>query len=175
MKNNYMQSNAPSWLKWGFWILCLFLLVGLIYSIYLYHSIQKSKVAGFAETKEKILEETDLVSIDEIERFNGEQAFHILFGKTEEGKNKIVFFPLKKKEKKVKIIDKSKIVPKEKILNQWNSECKDCKMIKIKPAMVKDKPLWELTYIDSTDRYALDYLSIYDGSHYEQYRFKKMF
>lgn len=178
MRNRYTsQSNVPNWLKWSLGIFCFILIVGSIYGIFLYKSIQKNKVAGFAETEEKVLSETELTVIDDIYRFHGEEAFHILFGKSKDGKKKIVFLPLedKGKDKKMTIIDESKIIQKQTILNQWHSQCEKCDFKKIQPAMIDDKPLWEVTYIDKAGRYTFDYLSIYDGSRYEQLRFKQMY
>lgn len=173
--SRYSESSVPSWLKWSLWILSLVLILVFIYSIYLYHTIEQSKLSGFAETKEKVLHETDLIVIDDINRFNGKNAFHILFGKTKDDQNKIVFFPLKNKNKDLTIIDESETIAKQSILNQWDTQCQGCKLIKIIPAMVNDEALWELTYIDKSKRYTIDYLSIYDGSRYEQFRFTRMF
>lgn len=176
MRNNfYSQSIVSTWLKWTIIIVSLILIIGLIYSIYLYNTIEKSKTAGFAETKEQALQETDLTKINEIDRFDGKTAFHILSGEAKNGDKKIVFFPLDAKKKEPTVIDESEIIPRESMLNQWNNQCKSCEFIKISPAMVNDEALWELTYIDQSKRYTLDYLSIYDGSRYEQFQFKQMF
>src|SRR5699024_1719908 len=89
MRNRYYsQSNVPNWLKWSFWIICLIFILGSIYSVFLYKTIQKNKLAGFAETEEQVLRETELTVIDDIHRFHGEDTFHILFGTTKEGNRK---------------------------------------------------------------------------------------
>jgi len=41
--------------------------------------------------------------------------------------------------------------------------------------MIDKKALWELTYEDADQHYIIDYLSMDDGSRYEQYRFKRTF
>lgn len=166
---------VSTWLKWTIIILSLLLIVGLIYGIYLYHTIEKSKVAEFAETEEKILQNTEIKKINAVDRFDGKTAFHILSGETKDGNKKIAFFPLNGKKKELTVIDESEIIPRQSMREQWNNQCKGCEFIKISPAMVNDEPLWELTYIDQSNRYILDYLSIYDGSRYEQFRFKQMF
>ena len=176
MRNRYYsQSNVPNWLKWSFWIICLIFILGSIYSIYLYKTIQKNKLAGFAETEEQVLHETELTVINDIHRFHGEDTFHILFGTTKEGKRKIIFVPLQDNDKSFTVIDESEIIQKESVLNQWDNQCQGCELIKIRPAMIDGKPLWEVTYIDKSRRYTFDYLSIYDGSRYEQLRFKQMY
>src|SRR5699024_12083911 len=106
------------WLKWSFWIICLIFILGSIYSVFLYKTIQKNKLAGFAETEEQVLRETELTVIDDIHRFHGEDTFHILFGTTKEGKKKIIFTSLQDNVKTYTFIDDSEIIHNESILNK---------------------------------------------------------
>lgn len=64
---------------------------------------------------------------------------------------------------------------KETIEKQWQSNCKQCKLIATKPAFLGDTPLWELTYYDEKNRYVFDYVSMYDGSEFEKVRLKRKF
>src|SRR5690625_3230475 len=90
MRNSYYsQSNVPNWLKWSFGIICLIFILGSIYSVFLYKTIQKNKFAGFAVTEEQVLRETELTVIDDIHRFHGDDTFHILFVTTYVRQNKI--------------------------------------------------------------------------------------
>ncbi|AIF45449.1 hypothetical protein X953_11015 [Virgibacillus sp. SK37] len=146
-----------------------------IYLLFLYLDLKDSKTEGFADTKQQILQATSIEEIDKINKFNGEEAYHVIFGTTDSGKKQIIFYPLQGKKKDLTTIDQSDIIAEEAIIGEWKQQCSSCEFIKITPALVNDKPLWELTYRDESDRYVLDYLSIYDGSRYEQYRFKQMF
>src|SRR5690625_4758724 len=176
MRNSYYsQSNVPNWLKWSFGIICLIFILGSIYSVFLYKMIIKNNCADCAETEEQVLRETELTVIDDIHRFHGEDTFHILFGTTKEGKRKIIFVPLQDNDKAFTIIDESEIIQKESILNQWHNQCQGCELIKIRPSMIDGKSLWEDTYIDKTSRYTFEYLSMYNGSRYEQLRFKQTY
>ncbi|WHX27329.1 DUF5590 domain-containing protein [Virgibacillus halodenitrificans] len=160
------------------WSSIIFLIVIIscfIYLLFLYLDLKDSKTEGFAETKKQILQATSIEKIDEIRKFNGEEAYHVIFGTTDNNKQQIIFYPLQKKKKELTTIDQSDIITEGAIKEEWRQQCSSCEFIKITPALVNDKPLWELTYRDESNRYVLDYLSIYDGSRYEQYRFKQMF
>ncbi|WP_158701733.1 cell wall elongation regulator TseB-like domain-containing protein [Lentibacillus sp. Marseille-P4043] len=172
----YSQSIVPSWLKWILLIICLVLISCLIYIGFLYHSIQESKNAGFNDTKERVLKNTELTEIDRISKFQGKKTYHILFGSTNDQDEKIVFVPIpSSKSENITIIDASDILHEQNVIDQWQEQCKKCELIDVTPAMIENKALWEVTYKDSSDRYTFDYLSIYDGSRFQQIRLKSMF
>lgn len=160
---------------WTSIILLVLFISAAAFSIYLYQDIVGSKTEGYAETESQILDATSLVSIDNIEQFNGSEAYHVVFGENEANERKIIFYPLEGNEKNLTVIDQSEIVSEETILNQWEEICSECEFIKAVPAIIDENVLWELTYIDESDRYILDYVSIYNGERYEQYRFTQMF
>lgn len=171
----YQQSKKSTWVKWVFVALLLVIIACLSYLIGLYHNIQQDKQAGFDETKEIVLRETDLIGINNIERYHGKNAYHIVFGYTENNVDKIVYVPLTNEEEDLMIIDQAEIVSKKTIENQLINECNKCKIISIIPGVEDDELLWELTYVDDLDRYVLEYLSLYDATQSEQYRFRRMY
>lgn len=81
-----------------------------------------------------------------------------------------LFYPAK-----TVVIDAKKTKEKQDIINQWQKQCDQCKLVKVTPAMIDEKPLWEVTYWQGSDNYIMDYLSIYDGDRFEQIRLKSMF
>src|SRR5699024_3765118 len=160
MRNRYYsQSNVPNWLKWSFWIICLIFILGAIYSVFLYKTIQKNKLAGFAEAEEQVLRETELTVIDDIHRFHGEDTFHILFGTTKKVRKEITIPKPQVNDKTFTLKDESEIIQKETILNKWHNQCQGCELKKIRSAMIDGKPLWEVTHVDKSRRYTCDYLS----------------
>ena len=174
--NRYSKKKSfPSWLKWSLLILILILIISTIYSIFLFKDIQESKTIGYSETEKKVLQETDIESITNITHFFDKTTYHIVFGETEHGEEKIVFVPKEKNAEKMTIIDGNEVLTKQEIRSLLENDCTKCQLIKINPAMIKDNPLWEVTYRDDTDRYVLDYLSMYDGSRYEQFKFRQTF
>ncbi|MBY7143514.1 DUF5590 domain-containing protein [Virgibacillus sp. NKC19-3] len=164
-----------SWLFWSVLIFILLTVSCLLYAMFLYLDVMDSKTAGVEETKEQILNATAITEIDKIEQFNGTESYHVVFGKDEDNEEKIIFYPLEGNEKTLTTIDKSEIVTEESVRNQWMNECSGCELLNIVPALVDDTPLWEIAYNDNSNRYILDYLSIYDGTRYEQYRLNRMF
>lgn len=175
INNRYSRFNEKRWFLWSTVLFLIVLISCIIYMVFLYIDLKDSKTAGFEETKKQILSNTSITSIEEIEQFNGNEAYHVIYGKNKDNDGKIIFYPLKGKEKNLTTIDQTEIITKKQVLSQWKEQCKGCELVKIVPALVKDKALWEITYNDKSDRYVLDYVSLYDGSRYEQYRFKRMF
>ncbi|MBP1969583.1 uncharacterized protein YpmB [Virgibacillus natechei] len=174
-QQNFSYTGRRGKIFWIFLILLILLVSCFIYVIFLYLDIQESKTAGFEETERQIIQATSITEIEKIEQFNGAEAYHVIFGKNEDNEEKIIFYPLEGNEKTLTTVEKNEIVLAETIKSGWSEQCTGCEFINIVPAMVDDEPLWELAYNDDSNRYILDYLSMYDGSRYEQYRFNRMF
>lgn len=168
-------SRFKGWFLWSLIITLVIIISCFIYALFLYHDLKESKSAGFEETEKQILDGTSITEVEKIEQFNGEEAFHVVYGENKEHEKKIIFYPLKGTEKNLTTINESEIISKKQVLDKWREQCQDCELVKIVPALVDNKALWELTYNDKSNRYVLDYLSLYDGSRFEQYRFKQMF
>ncbi|WP_377559121.1 DUF5590 domain-containing protein [Ornithinibacillus salinisoli] len=137
-----------------------------------------NKTEGFAETKEKVIDSTDIVEVNDIIRFHGNEYYHIVSGKTNKDIKQFVFVPItedKEKKDEYIIIDQDDILSHDSIKRDWQNNCNDCNLIKIIPAIIEENPLWEITYTDDSNRYVMDYVSIYDGSQYEQLRLRKTF
>lgn len=169
------QSQKSTWVKWTLIILLLIIIASTAYMIVIYNQIQQDKKTGFTETEEIVLQETDLVEISDIERYHGEAAYHIVFGKTENDEHKIVYVPLTNDEQDLITIDQSEMISKETLENQLQNECNTCKIISIIPGIENSELLWELTYVDDSGRYVLEYVSIHDGTQYEQFRFTQTY
>lgn len=175
INDRYSRFNGRRWVLWSSVLFLIVLISCIIYALFLYLDLMDSKTAGFEETKNQILSNTSITSIEKIEQFNGNEAYHVVYGENKDKEEKIIFYPLKGKEKNLTTIDQTEIFTKKQVLSQWKEQCNGCELVKIVPALVEDKALWEITYSDKSDRYVLDYISLYDGSPFEQYRFKRMF
>lgn len=171
----YQQPRKTRWIKWIILVFLLTIAAFLTYATILYNGIQKDKHAGFSETEKIVLRETDLVEINDIKRYHGEFAYHIVFGQTEDNEHKIVFIPLTNKEQDLITVDQNEIISQQTLKNQLKKECDTCKIISIIPGIEENELLWELTYVDASDRYVLEYVSIYDATQYEQFRFKRLY
>lgn len=165
--------SKKRWLYVSLIIIFLLLIAAVIYGYFIYQGLMKQKKAGYDKTMEQMVDETDLSEIDKKYKYFGEENYHIFFGTTKDKEEKVVFFPLDK-DAEATTIDQTDVISKEEVEDQWKNGCKSCKLMKIRPAMDDDKPLWEITYKDEANRLVLDYVSFEDGSDYEQYRFKQM-
>ncbi|MBP1949591.1 cell wall elongation regulator TseB-like domain-containing protein [Virgibacillus litoralis] len=171
----YSRLNIPDWLKWVFAVTLLILIACFIYGIYLYNAIQQDKTSSFEDVKDEVMAETEIVTIDKVKRFHGDKAYYIIYGETNNNKQKIIYYPFSKNIEDITIVDKSEIISEESIRKGWNESCKNCNLFDITPALVGDKPSWEITFTDDSNRYVIDYLSIYDSTRIEQFRFNHMF
>lgn len=163
------------WFIWTLIILGVLFISAVIYAIFLYMDLNEKRTAGFSETTREVLSQTSITEITNIETFNGEAAYHVVQGINESGEEKLIFYPLEGNEKTLKTVDIEDIMPKQAVHKQWNSDCNSCQLIKITPALIEEEVLWELTYYDENNRYVFDYVSIYDGSPYEEIRYLRMF
>lgn len=167
------------WMPLFIVILSFVLITCLIYIVYLYNAIQTGKTKGFTETEEYILANTDLVNIEAIEPFYDQHTYHVVFGMTKDEEQQIIFIPINDETDNatsdITVVDQSDIIPKEQVLQQVNDQCQKCKIMQVQPAIIDENPLWEITYRDTSNRFILDYISMYDGSRFEQLRFKQMF
>lgn len=168
-RQDRVTSKSVSWRKWILYFVSLLFIFMTGYSIYLYNYVMTTKQEGFLNSQERVLRETDLIEVSNIERFNGDEPYHIVYAKTEQHDSEIVFVPLNK-NKKLKRVKEDKIIPKSKMIERFNSSCDSCKLIKITPAILNNKLLWEITYIDRSNRYVFDYRSIDDGEVFEQFK-----
>lgn len=154
--------------------LILFISV-LVYGIFLYMDLNEERTKGHEETKRELLSQTSVTEITNIENFNGEKAYHVVHGKSEEGSEQIIFYPLEGNEKTLTTVDTADILSRSSMINMWQSNCDSCELVKITPALLDDEILWELVYYDEENRYVYDYRSIYDGSSYEEIRYLRQF
>lgn len=170
-----MVNTKRNWVVWSLVIFIILFISSVIYAIFLYMDLNEKRTAGYSETTKEVLNQTSITKITNIETFNGEAAYHVVQGINKSGEEKLIFYPLEGKEKTLKRVDTKDIMSKQAIHKQWNADCNSCKLIKITPALIEEEVLWELTYYDKHNRYVFDYVSIYDGSPYEEIRYLRMF
>lgn len=177
MRQKNKQRKNHRWLFVSLSLIIICFIASIIFAVYLYHVIQKDKNVPFTQTEEYVLSNTDLVHIDMIESFYEKDSYHIVFGETEEETQQIIFIPLsgKSDEGEFITIEQNEIISKDELINQLKQDCQNCTIIKVKPAMINENPLWEITYRDHKDRYVFDYFSMDNGSRYERLQFKQLF
>lgn len=150
-------------------LLLLVVILGVSLYVYLtYQHIEKSKAAGFDKVEDIVLSETDVETIEEVNRFQEEEATFIAKGKDAKGKTWFVFVPQDYEDSEdILKYETADLMSPTSIEDNWASECDQCELKKSSPAMMDDEPLWELTYLDADNRYVLAYFSFEDGSEVE--------
>jgi|SRR5690625_2861664 len=162
---------SPTVGKFVIFILLFIGLIGMIsYGIYLYSYIESTKVNELETTTSTMIESGQIDAVTEMYHFQDEETYHILIGQDKEKKEKILFISMDTEHDDIIVIDRDKTLSNEEIKKTILQECRDCNIINTTPAMVDNKPLWEITYFDDKNRYVIDYLSMYDGTRFEQLR-----
>ncbi|MDY0405723.1 DUF5590 domain-containing protein [Virgibacillus sp. 179-BFC.A HS] len=127
----YQQEKRtwPSWLIWSLAVICILFVIAIVYGIILYKDIQQSKTAGMDATKKLVLHDTNVVHIDNIFLFHGDTRYHVVEGKTKDGKEAYVFVPKNKKNNKLTVVSETNIIAKDNMLQQWQNSCNQCQLI----------------------------------------------
>src|SRR5699024_12565188 len=98
----------------------------MIITIYIklkYKESISTKETDYDKTKNRVNKHNDIRTIDTIEKSTAEKPMHVVFGKTNKGKEKIAFVSLK--DKKIKVIDATSIVKAEEIQSIVQNDCSD--------------------------------------------------
>ena len=169
-----INTSKNWWLKITLVVLFLIIVAIITYGYIIYNDLMQQKESGYDKSTKHVLAETPLTKIDTKYKYHGKDNYHVFLGTTDDKHKKLVFFPLDK-EKDLTILDQSEIMDEQDIKDQWKNQCQSCTLMKVRPAMDDETPLWEITYKDDQDRLIMEYVSMEDGSDYEQYRFNQMF
>ncbi|KWW11317.1 hypothetical protein AS888_01945 [Peribacillus simplex] len=145
-------------------VLCL---IGFVGGAYI-KALQPKKEAGNAAFK-KAREEAGLRSMDEFYLYNGQDSYSVIIGKGEKGIKKVVWLPEDKK-KKIVVEDYKDGKTKKEILSIAKEKLNPEKIISVKLGMEKNVPLWEVTYLDDSERFNYDYYDFKTGEWLKYYR-----
>jgi uncharacterized protein YpmB len=110
-----------------------------------------------------------LVTMSDFYIYNGMDSYSVVIGTTKDGDKKVVWLPDRKNKQPVTEnysdgISASEI--KKIAIKQLQPE----KIISVKLGMEKDIPLWEITYLDKSNRYNYDYFDFKSGEWLKYYR-----
>ncbi|WP_047980063.1 cell wall elongation regulator TseB-like domain-containing protein [Ornithinibacillus contaminans] len=166
--------DFPSWTKWVVLAFILLIIAFITFFVIVYTSIQSSKTDGYDAARKRVLAETDIVEINDTMRFYGDTGYHVIYGTKRDNEEQIAFVPDTKKED-ITIVAQEDIITSDTVKQNWEKECSACEFQAIVPAIIKGNALWEITFTDEANRYVINYVSMYDGTQYEEFRFNKMF
>ncbi|WP_143030708.1 DUF5590 domain-containing protein [Thalassobacillus cyri] len=166
------RSTVPDWVKWTV-LGCI--VIGLILTIaayWFYTDIMEDKQEGYGASKQIAVEETALIDIDSIQRYNGNEALHIVSGATESGEHGYAFIS-KKNKQLVTYVKKEELADAASLEKAWQENCDKCEWIDIKLGLEDDRTVWEMTYIDEQGRYVIAHYDAESGERYQQFAFRR--
>lgn len=145
-------------------VLCF---IGIVSGAYI-KAMQQKKEAGI-EAFEKAKKAGGIKTMDEFHLYNGQSSYSVIIGKADDGHKKIVWLPEDEK-KKIVIKNYNDGKTKKEIISIVNEKLKPKKIISVKLGMEKNVPLWEVTYLDDSERYNYDYYDFTTGEWLKYYR-----
>ncbi|CQR46665.1 hypothetical protein BN1058_00937 [Paraliobacillus sp. PM-2] len=165
MRQRSLQFTVPNWVKWFLVILFLFLFSLIVYGSNVYQLIQENKIEGFTESEERVLTETDMITVDEISRFHGRQYYHVITGKNEEGEQLLAYVNQSNSDKAISVFSLKRLVNKERIEESWQTACESCQLLQMNYGIRDNVPLLELSYFDNKDRLSYRYYRLDNGEY----------
>lgn len=174
MYQNQFNKERSHKLKWVILISGLILVLLLLMIGYLYVTLMNEKTNGYNKAERRTLDETNITEIKNVERFHGEEAYFVVSGLDKDKQALFAFVPFED-EHDIITIEQPETFTKDKIKRDWEEKCTSCALTSITPALVEDTAVWEINFRTNKDTYIYEYISMDDGSLFEQLRFKKKF
>ncbi|WP_139207334.1 DUF5590 domain-containing protein [Halobacillus dabanensis] len=158
--------TVPSWLKWCLLILSVILLLVLTFGIWMYININQDRTSGHDEAIDFAKQQTGLTKFESVTTYYGEGETQIVQGTNGSGDEIIVFIDL---EENIILdeISAERVLPSDQMRSQWKDTCSECEFKDIQYGYEEDEPVYQLTYIDSQNRYVLDYFTL-EGEAFDQ-------
>lgn len=145
------------------------MIVGL--SIYIYHNAAKPIADAEKQAIEIAKEHVKINNIIETSFFNGDEPYHVIRAANENDRE-IIIWVSEKNPDKIIVESAQNGLTKEQVKEYAFSEL-DIKELKdIRIGMKYNIPVWEITFIDSNNRYSFYYLTFNGKTWIESYRLK---
>ncbi len=156
-----------------FAIVLVGLVLLLVLTNWLYQSVQSKHNEEQQHAIDEAMARTELVTVEQVDPFIGEQPFMIVYGKDKAGKQLIVWVGKKEIHVEYSLDGISKQQVEVKVLRQEPKAI----MIRMVPGKLKEDYVWEAFYkkqeTDGT-RYYYTYYKFSDGQHLDTYKLTKM-
>src|SRR5699024_10600072 len=109
--------------------------------------------------------------------FQADVGFFTLVGKDETEESYYIFLRDDDDFSKdnLYIVTSKDVLTTDQLEQEMLTECKNCKLIRLTPAMIDEIPLWELTYIDEENRYVIEYKYLENGKTFEKLRLTRKY
>lgn len=157
--------------KWVFISIIVIFLFAIIQSAYLYHNASKP----FSIEQERAIKiaknSVEINDILEVTFFNGDESYQVVRALDEQNEEIIIWVPEKKPDDIM--IEKARNgLTEEQVEKYARSEFDIKKLQNVRIGMKYNIPVWEITFIDSNDRYSFYYLHFDGKTWIENYRLK---
>ncbi len=131
----------------------------------IYQTARNQYEEGHQKSKEFVLSNKDLdvKSIDSIETYNGEKKYHVMSGKNAKNEKIYVWVPQEVKNDKPTIKKQSEGITEKEAIAEVNQEKNPEKIVAVTLGMDEGIPIWEVKYLDKSDRYNFDYVNFNNG------------
>lgn len=174
MYQNQLYKEKSQWFKWGILISGLLFILLLLVIGYIYVTVMQEKESGYDQARKKALVETNMTEIEEVERFHGEESYFVVSGIDDEKNLLLAYVPFENKQEII-TVEQPETFTKDKIESDWRERCSSCPLTSITPAILDETAVWEINFRTNKDTYIYEYISMEDGSLFEQLRFEKRF
>lgn len=166
---NQKQFNI-NWSRVLFIVLLFCIIFVIIYSTITYRYIVQSRTDGFAEAKSFVLDNSKIETVNDLSYFQAEEGFFTFSGKDKEDNRYYVFLQDNETFSKETLytVQSSKQISAEQVEQTLIQSCSQCDLIKTQLAIINEIPLWELTYIDESNRYVMEYKYLENGKTFEK-------
>lgn len=172
-----MMNSRSNWVNLKNFILLLIslaILVVIIFVLIVYVYFDHSKVDDEDAVIGFIKDASDIENITRLDYFTDEETYDIVYGTDANDQSYIAMNPSgNEDEEKLTVIKQDDVISKDRIEEDWQSNCDGCTLKKSGPAIIDEEALWELTYLDQEEKYIMEYISLEDGSTYEKFRLNK--
>jgi uncharacterized protein YpmB len=147
--------------KWITMIITAAVILTGIASILLYNSARGPVEKEFAEASKRVLNETDMKTIEKTTIYHGTKSYTVFTGEDNNGVKKVAFVP----EKNGEIIVRKWAdgISKEQAINKLKDEKQPEKILSVRLGHESVGPVWEITYLDNQKNLNYFYLLFSNG------------
>lgn len=126
----------------------------------LYHSYQVQTHDHYKDTKDKVLQETVMETVERITYFHGKQTYRIVFGQDANERKMIAWVSAAEIETEFRDQGRSKAAIIENVKNQEG----EIEIVRAVPAKREEQKMWEITYKDQDRKWNYAYYDFYEGT-----------
>ncbi|MFC0523185.1 DUF5590 domain-containing protein [Pontibacillus salicampi] len=169
----YSPSTERSKITYALWGLGIIAFIAVLFFSGMYIQIMGEKTDTYNQSEQQALNQTELSSVHHVSRYHGPIRYDIVAGVTKEGKKGYAFIPKDTEQANISYVALSDVLTEDSMKQQWQSTCNACELIDIIPAHDGSIPLWEVTFTDSNERYAIQTFNMKSGSKVDTFYFRR--